>query len=310
MAKAIVLPGKDDIVVQDDNADITYTPVDKWSSVSNDNLFGGTGQITTTYLAEFSFTFTGSALWYYGDLNDDHGRFSVMIDDVEYPTISGAAPLETPRILLFYTELSQGSHTFTVRCLQNGAITVLDWLVYRPNAAPATDTSQESSTSNGTSESFSPSMTDHPYATSSPDSEKASDIVSSPSSTAPPKETAPHHNLSTAQAIGIGCASTAVLLLCIGGAAVLLHMRRKRAQKRKRGRGGSWPFGPAYAGDAIDDRQQLGAVEELRPFPLHPEPAVQLVQPGETEREQKRHFWGVVDLAQAGPSTKETSAVN
>ena len=88
---------------------------------------GGTGRWTNVPNAQFQFTFEGTYVWYYTDMQDDHGPFSVVIDDVAYATMTSRWIDEKKEVMIFHTALPVGRHQITVTNLENNN-TVLDYL--------------------------------------------------------------------------------------------------------------------------------------------------------------------------------------
>ncbi|EJD48168.1 hypothetical protein AURDEDRAFT_122970 [Auricularia subglabra TFB-10046 SS5] len=125
---AVAVSTEDHIVVQDDDPAIVYTPQKDWYKFGGD---GGNYTVTNAYLAQFVYTFTGSEIWYYSDVNGDHGNFSVALDGVSKGIRTSSAPSWKPQIVLFHATLEPGTHTITVMSMnQLGNVTSLDYLAW------------------------------------------------------------------------------------------------------------------------------------------------------------------------------------
>lgn len=56
--------------------------------------YNATMSIAYSTGATLTFKFNGTALYYFVDTNNDHGKFSVKVDDRTYPELNGASPAD------------------------------------------------------------------------------------------------------------------------------------------------------------------------------------------------------------------------
>jgi hypothetical protein len=115
--------------LDDPSSLITYTG--QWTSNQNPLFSGGSTVYTSTPGDSFSFTFQGSAFYIYGDQVNDHGLFSVYLNDTALTTgvLSGRSGCgeegqsksceKLDGLHFFYGGLGEGSHR--VRVVNDGS---------------------------------------------------------------------------------------------------------------------------------------------------------------------------------------------
>lgn len=108
--------------MEDDSARLTYAGI--WDSNSNSIFSGGTTSYTNASGASASLTFNGSAVYLFGDANNDHYAFNVTLDGVttlHHTPLGCGGPWEPhacekilPGLQYFAAPLGEGEHTITV----------------------------------------------------------------------------------------------------------------------------------------------------------------------------------------------------
>ena len=68
-------------------------------------------------------------MWFYGDMNDDHGEFGVAIDDGPLQTASSFSPTLHEQQVLYAAELAPGAHTIVVKNLGDNKALGIDQFV-------------------------------------------------------------------------------------------------------------------------------------------------------------------------------------
>ncbi|WVN89204.1 uncharacterized protein L203_104421 [Cryptococcus depauperatus CBS 7841] len=140
-----------------DNTDSSITYSGNWES-NNGAFYGGTSSYTKGFDNKFSFNFTGSALYIFGDQVNDHGLFSIYFNksSIPFSTLSGRSGCGTPNgkiektceklgtLKAFVGGLGQGEHM--VEVVNGGAEGTrteatffdFDYLVYsQPSSYPS-----------------------------------------------------------------------------------------------------------------------------------------------------------------------------
>ncbi|KAF8689645.1 hypothetical protein RHS03_09077, partial [Rhizoctonia solani] len=120
---ASVVP-KDALIVDDDdiNAVITYSPA--WERIENLNGATSPGNVgfhkntvhrTTTPGAVATFTFNGTAVWYFSDIDSTHGMVQISFDGEQPERVSGFHnPILSQRLIWHKTGLSPSLHQVTI----------------------------------------------------------------------------------------------------------------------------------------------------------------------------------------------------
>ncbi|EJD46814.1 hypothetical protein AURDEDRAFT_123920 [Auricularia subglabra TFB-10046 SS5] len=126
-----------EIVIEDnDESHVSYYPVDAWEfrtrSVSDDDYHGASYHLTSTPGAYVTFTFNGSYVAYYSDLNVDHGAFTVLLDGQTVLTDSSQSDTLQKQRVLFGRAISPGHHVLTIENAQDTKITGVDFFMWAP----------------------------------------------------------------------------------------------------------------------------------------------------------------------------------
>ncbi|EJD46834.1 hypothetical protein AURDEDRAFT_184275 [Auricularia subglabra TFB-10046 SS5] len=134
------------VVAEDDNQSlISYFPPDGWDDrhgTGFEMFHGSSYHVTDVEGGHVTFTFNGSYVAYYSDLNADHDNFTVSVDGNSVQTASSYAPSWTNGSrLLFAAPLNPGPHILTVTNVKGGAWMGLDYFMYLPASAPSSTTS-------------------------------------------------------------------------------------------------------------------------------------------------------------------------
>ncbi|KZV84849.1 hypothetical protein EXIGLDRAFT_776101 [Exidia glandulosa HHB12029] len=103
-----------DVTVASSDDTIMYQPAAQWEQ-------SGIVAQTTHAGASASFPFTGEHIWYYADMGDDHGAFSITIAGTS-ANFSAFATSPQPVQLLFDRALDPGQYTITVTNLEEGKV--------------------------------------------------------------------------------------------------------------------------------------------------------------------------------------------
>ncbi|EJD46805.1 hypothetical protein AURDEDRAFT_151531 [Auricularia subglabra TFB-10046 SS5] len=136
------------VVEDDDTAQVAYYPAGAWgfrTGGPNSTYHGKSYHLTSAPGAYLTFTFTGSFVAYYSDLNHDHGDFTVSLDESTVFFGTSYSPSLVEQRVLFSTAVSPGRHILTITNSQNATTTGVDYFSYQPvslptlpNTAPAT----------------------------------------------------------------------------------------------------------------------------------------------------------------------------
>ncbi|KAF5363126.1 hypothetical protein D9757_007965 [Collybiopsis confluens] len=108
--------------VQENDPSLTY--IGTWGSNTSGNFSGGGSSFTNGDNASVSFPFNGSAIYIFGDKKNDHGLYSVTLDNGTeqiYNGISGCGGAfgmtceqQQPTLSYFASNLAQGEHTLKI----------------------------------------------------------------------------------------------------------------------------------------------------------------------------------------------------
>ncbi|KZV91849.1 hypothetical protein EXIGLDRAFT_693263 [Exidia glandulosa HHB12029] len=129
-------PTAGDVVVQDGDSRIAFSPADDWQELQAAGWYsGGTMAISWNESASISFSFVGSYIWYFGDLNYDHGRFKISIDSQPGTTNTSYDPNNLAVRSLFSQSVDPGPHSVEITNVENMKATVLDYFVFTPHTA-------------------------------------------------------------------------------------------------------------------------------------------------------------------------------
>lgn len=126
------LPGQG-IIVGDDNATfVHYYPPEAWEASAGPYRQGDSYHGTHEASAYVNFTFTGSYVAYYSDMNDDHGQFSAYIDGQLVMQGNSYSPSWVSHsILLFNASVDPGTHTLTLSNSLNGSWIGVDYFLIK-----------------------------------------------------------------------------------------------------------------------------------------------------------------------------------
>ncbi|KAJ3994494.1 hypothetical protein F5050DRAFT_469847 [Lentinula boryana] len=108
--------------IQEDDSSLTYTGT--WGSNTSGNFSGGGSSYTSGDNAAVSFPFNGSAVYVFGDKKNDHGLYSVVLDNGTeqiFDGISGCGGAfgqtceqQQPTLAYFASNLAEGEHSLKV----------------------------------------------------------------------------------------------------------------------------------------------------------------------------------------------------
>ncbi|KZV96039.1 hypothetical protein EXIGLDRAFT_447131 [Exidia glandulosa HHB12029] len=120
------------------DGNLRYLPNGAWTdSVSESAASGSTGisiEITYVKSAYVLLEFYGSHLWYYGDLDWNHGNCSIAIDDNEPTILSTNWGSHVPPRVLWDQEVAPGRHILNITNMQGGAPVTVAYFIYTPLA--------------------------------------------------------------------------------------------------------------------------------------------------------------------------------
>ncbi|KAF5366706.1 hypothetical protein D9758_006444 [Tetrapyrgos nigripes] len=161
--------------LQEDDPALHYSGT--WGNNTSGNFNGGGTSFTQEDGASLSFSFNGSAIYIFGDKKNDHGLYSVVLDNGTaeiYDDVSGCGGAfgmtceqQQPTLKYFASNLAEGQHTLTLTNMAgvNHSFFDLDSIVltipsvYAPRQLE-NSTSGSSSSSSNSSGSTSPSSND------------------------------------------------------------------------------------------------------------------------------------------------------
>ncbi|KAJ3782527.1 hypothetical protein GGU11DRAFT_583613 [Lentinula aff. detonsa] len=108
--------------IQEDDSSLTYTGT--WGSNTSGNFSGGGSSYTNGDNATVSFPFNGSAVYVFGDKKNDHGLYSVVLDNGTeqiFDGISGCGGAfgqtceqQQPTLAYFASNLAEGEHSLKI----------------------------------------------------------------------------------------------------------------------------------------------------------------------------------------------------
>ena len=108
-----------------------YTIASQWGTDSKYvvDYLNNTEHLTNTGGATTSVEFQGSAVYLYGGTLDDHGMFSVQVNDHSPVSLNGSSVGYHPRVLLYYADgLGSGTHKLTVINTEGGKYLDVDYI--------------------------------------------------------------------------------------------------------------------------------------------------------------------------------------
>lgn len=250
MSDSDTLPISTDVPVSNDDASIIFSQTPPWYQYTDPQ--GKKYMVTQTYLSQFTYTFIGSKIWYYSDMNHDHGPFSASIDGVMYGTWTSAWPTHRPSVVLFHASVQPGQHTLTVTNL-SANYTSLEHLVYRPlTNDSATRNSNTSSASD-----IAPDGANNSVLGPSNTSNSTSLTTESRDTGLPSSSPASKHSNTVAY---IGIALGAVCFLLLGAVVTLVYiLHRKRSRRSNNG---------VLLPPSIDSEHDINGSQGLHPFPV------------------------------------------
>ncbi|KAI5985100.1 hypothetical protein EDD15DRAFT_2374598 [Pisolithus albus] len=116
--------------------DSTWLPATSANDQSEDRYYHGTATTNRVMNGQVTFTFNGTAIWWYGSKRDNHGTFSVEIDDVTYGPYSGYSAVDQFIVPIFNVSgLNQGTHQVTLTNTGSGTTIYVasDFIVWQSN---------------------------------------------------------------------------------------------------------------------------------------------------------------------------------
>ncbi|KAH7099061.1 hypothetical protein BKA62DRAFT_710787 [Auriculariales sp. MPI-PUGE-AT-0066] len=199
-------PDTDAVIVEDDHGLVSYFPQDAWSS-DVDPVFYSSGSFHMSRAsgASVEFEFEGSAVWFYGDTNFDHGDFEVRIDNGVPDRRSSFSSTRLALQLLFAATVQPGRHKLNITNVENFKALSIDYFAYDPLTLP-----------------------------NSPSNSQSSSPTQSPSTNDPSSSTT-ESSVGTGLALGaiVGIVMGLVALLLIG-VLVFLFVTERRRRRRER----------------------------------------------------------------------------
>lgn len=101
-------------LVDDRDASLIYSGT--WHNDSSSTFLNGTARYTSDTNASVSFTFTGTAIQWYGQNDTNFGTAKVYIDGILAETVNVNGPMISQKLLFSRTGLPAGEHTILVVC--------------------------------------------------------------------------------------------------------------------------------------------------------------------------------------------------
>ncbi|KZV83268.1 hypothetical protein EXIGLDRAFT_701774 [Exidia glandulosa HHB12029] len=146
----------DEVIADDTDPAVAYYPIESWNIVQgegdrpDEDYYGGLYRMTRNRSAYATFSFTGSHVAYYSDMNHDHGAFKVSIDDRTVATSSSYSPEWQRKHQLFNQSVEPGSHVLRITNMEDSVmgadffayaeryrdVLVADWSAMQIHAAP------------------------------------------------------------------------------------------------------------------------------------------------------------------------------
>ncbi|QRV82733.1 hypothetical protein RhiJN_10748 [Ceratobasidium sp. AG-Ba] len=125
-----------------DDGQFNYAPPDAWgnTSVYVEDYYGRTEHLTNRGGASASIEFNGTGVYLYGGTLENHGAFTIELDDHPPVVLNGSTNGYHYQVPLYYADgLGPGSHKLTVTNTDNGKYLDIDYItVVQP---PPTSTS-------------------------------------------------------------------------------------------------------------------------------------------------------------------------
>ena len=113
-------------LVDDRDASLIYSGT--WHSDSSSTFLNSTARYTSDTNASVSFTFTGTAIQWYGQNDTNFGTAKVYIDGILAETVNVNGPMISQKLLFSRTGLPAGEHTILVVC--TSATIDVDYFAY------------------------------------------------------------------------------------------------------------------------------------------------------------------------------------
>lgn len=113
-------------LVDDRDASLIYSGT--WHNDSSSTFLNGTARYTSDTNASVSFTFTGTAIQWYGQNDTNFGNAKVYIDGILAETVNVNGPMISQKLLFSRTGLPAGEHTILVVC--TSATIDVDYFAY------------------------------------------------------------------------------------------------------------------------------------------------------------------------------------
>lgn len=113
-------------LVDDRDASLIYSGT--WHNDSSTTFLNGTARYTSDTNASVSFTFTGTAIQWYGQNDTNFGTAKVYIDGILAETVNVNGPMISQKLLFSRTGLPAGEHTILVVC--TSATIDVDYFAY------------------------------------------------------------------------------------------------------------------------------------------------------------------------------------
>lgn len=113
-------------LVDDRDASLIYSGT--WHNDSSPTFLNGTARYTSDTNASVSFTFTGTAIQWYGQNDTNFGTAKVYIDGILAETVNVNGPMISQKLLFSRTGLPAGEHTILVVC--TSATIDVDYFAY------------------------------------------------------------------------------------------------------------------------------------------------------------------------------------
>ena len=112
--------------VDDRDASLVYSGT--WHDDSGSTFLNGTARYTSDADASVSFTFTGTAIQWYGQNDTNFGTANVYIDGVLVETVNVYGSMASQKLLFSRTGLTAGEHT--IRIVRASATIDVDYFAY------------------------------------------------------------------------------------------------------------------------------------------------------------------------------------